>query len=670
MLKKKHLSSIANHVIQKCSQEIETPVEKLEEDFKAQWNPEKGHYSRKFVEFCSSKALTYMCQNIEEKISDGSFSRFSFDMMLAWQMPRAADEESHLESVAKESEDGKRPLKVAAENEDVSLFYSDIMPLLVNNDPSIGEDSFVWLGSLFPLIADFVNASFTFETLTAPTGHQMFFPAYDKFLKEIHMCVNNLQKQALPKGAEFADDEFILCVDGTALTQRVVRHIGGTSWPGRLTLTNYALYFEASGKLTYEDALKIDLAKNTEHSVKTAATGPWGAPLFDKAIVYESPELSEGILLEFPELTSSTRRDFWLALVKEILLLHQFLSKYEMEYPTQTWEIHSRTILGILRLLAAREMLRISPPAPTKFLIFALYDEIPKGDYVLEQLADSIKKVDTKHSLSASSILRNINMPHSIVMSEEVKASDMSDEGKVVTAKDEVLEDIVNQAREEAKEVEIAKATTDKLKEEGIAESAQVLMELLSPAGKLLPWFQEVISWERPSVTFTVIASTVIICYKEWIGKAVAAFLLWALTKAIQGRRQKNTVKRNEIVVCTASDKSTMESIISAQYGLISLHEIMQAANVTLLKCRSLFEYRSPRHSNTMMMAMSGIAIFIALIPFKLIIISAVCYFFITQSKLGRYFENKQGNRRQREWWDSIPVVPVRIVDKVPNHPT
>lgn len=60
---------------------------------------------------------------------------------------------------------------------------------------------------------------------------------------------------------------------------------------GRLTLTNHALYFEASGVLDYEDALKLDLSKGTEKSVKPAATGPWGAPLFDKAIIYESPEL-------------------------------------------------------------------------------------------------------------------------------------------------------------------------------------------------------------------------------------------------------------------------------------------------------------------------------------------------------------------------------------------
>jgi hypothetical protein len=38
------------------------------------------------------------------------------------------------------------------------------------------------------------------------------------------------------------------------------------------------------------------------------------------------------------------------------------------------------------------------------------------------------------------------------------------------------LESAINQVREEAKEVEIAKATTEVLKEEGIGESATVLM--------------------------------------------------------------------------------------------------------------------------------------------------------------------------------------------------
>lgn len=75
---------------------LDTSVDRiLVEEFEAEWKPEIGSYSRKFVEYCSAKALTDMCQNIEEKISDGSFNRLTFDMMLAWEMPSSEDEESH-----------------------------------------------------------------------------------------------------------------------------------------------------------------------------------------------------------------------------------------------------------------------------------------------------------------------------------------------------------------------------------------------------------------------------------------------------------------------------------------------------------------------------------------------------------------------------------------------
>lgn len=55
----------------------------------------------------------------------------------------------------------------------------------VNNEPSVGENAFVWLGSLVPLVADVANGRFTYESLTATTGLRLHFPAYDMFLKEM-----------------------------------------------------------------------------------------------------------------------------------------------------------------------------------------------------------------------------------------------------------------------------------------------------------------------------------------------------------------------------------------------------------------------------------------------------------------------------------------------------
>ncbi|XP_008244124.1 PREDICTED: uncharacterized protein LOC103342292 [Prunus mume] len=679
----KHLSSIANDVVQSCAPKLETPVEKLVEEFETIWKADEtapvGHnitatnnnnnsYGRKFVEFCSAKVLQTrdICKTIEEKIADGSFSRFTFDMMLAWEMPASADEESFTECVAKEKEEKKVPAKFSTEQDEISLFYSDIMPLLVDNEQDVGEDAFVWLGSLVPLVADVVNGRFTFETLTAPTGNRLHFPAYDKFLKEIDRCIKHLQKHAKPKGAELADDEFILHVEGTASTQRVVRHIGGTSWPGRLTLTNYALYFEASGVITYEDALKIDLSKDMEQSVKPAATGPWGAPLFDKAIVYESPDLSEGIVLEFPEVTSSTRRDHWLALTKEIMLMHRFLAKYEIKCPIQAWEMHARTILSITRLHAAREMLRISPPTPTRFLIFSLFDELPKGDYVLEELAENLKKVNSGHPCSASSILRTMNMSESIISRLDVTEAGKESISPTVQDEDSFqLETAINQSREEEKEIAIAKATTKELKEEGISESATIFLELLRPLRNSVPWFEEVLTWERPSTTLVVIAAALIVTYQEWVGKAIAAFLLWLVAKMFRARLQRLDTKCNEIVVCTASDQSTMESIVSAQHGMQTVHEMVQTANVSLMKLWSIFISKARKHADMAMMAMSAVAIFLAVVPMKLVIMAGIlcCFTMTLASRLGMGKGENQSSRRLKEWWDSIPVIPVRVVN-------
>ncbi|KAG4947242.1 hypothetical protein JHK87_043249 [Glycine soja] len=82
-MKLKYLSSIAEDVIiKRCSQKLDTSVEKLVVDFEGGWNPKMGNYCRKLVEFCSGKAVSELCHNIEGNINVGSFSRLIYDMML------------------------------------------------------------------------------------------------------------------------------------------------------------------------------------------------------------------------------------------------------------------------------------------------------------------------------------------------------------------------------------------------------------------------------------------------------------------------------------------------------------------------------------------------------------------------------------------------------------
>ncbi|KAG1333930.1 hypothetical protein COCNU_03G000490 [Cocos nucifera] len=617
------------------------------EEFERDSKPAIDNYSRRLVEFCSSKALENECCNLEEKITDGSLSRFTYDMMLAWERPSSADEEPDSESIAKEKEDRKEPLKGNEEllNDDIPLFYSDIMPLLVNEERSIGEDAFVWLASLLPLVADVVNARFTFETLTAMTASQLHFPAYDRFLKEMDKCSKYLRKQTAPTGFELAEDEFILHVEGTARTQRVVRHIGATSWPGRLTLTNQALYFEASGVVSYETAIRVDLSKaDVDHQVKAASTGPWGAPLFDKAIIYESSQLAEPLVLEFPEMTSSTRREHWLTLIKEVILLHRFISRFNIESPMQALEMHARTILGVLRLHAAREMLRISPPVPTNFLIFSLYDDLPKGDYVLEELSNSLKQTNRITHCNAASILKSLNMSlpmDTMEMQEGLEEQPSSQADSLAS-----LETTIGQVREEAKEVSIAKATVEEMKAEGISDSLLVLVDLLNPLKNLLPWLQRILSWEIPTATFVLLVMNLVIIYKEWVGYAIAVFLMCGVGMMLWARRKRMGEKCNEVVVSTSSDKTTMESIVAAQHSLKNLHELIKTVNITILKIWSIIVSKAPKHANLVMWAMTGGAVLLVAVPFRFVLMGLTLYFFMANSKSGKSISSSHDSER------------------------
>lgn len=196
-----------------------------------------------------------------------------------------------------------------------------------------------------------------------------------------------------------------------------------------------------------------------------------------KPIVFLDFFRQEDIQIEFPEMTSSTRRDHWLALVKEIMLLHKFLTKFKIESPLQAWEMHAKTILGIIRLHAARELLRIAPPDPKSFLIFALFDELPTGSDVLQELAESLKTIDQGHPCSATSILRNLNVSQVLPGHTEMKIG--TEHAEIANNRPEnlsSLETAVEQVREDAKEINTAKAKADELKDEGIGNSALVLM--------------------------------------------------------------------------------------------------------------------------------------------------------------------------------------------------
>lgn len=65
--------------------------------------------------------------------------------------------------------------------------------------------------------------------------------------------------------------------------------------------------------------------------------------------------------------------------------------------------------------------------------------------------------------------------------------------------------------------------------------------------------------------------------------------------------RQKmvQTKKEDAVTVSTESDQTVTESIVSAQYGLIRLHQLMQHVNITIMKLRSIYTSKATKVTTT-----------------------------------------------------------------------
>eukprot|EP01018_Ginkgo_biloba_P039505 Gb_15960 [translate_table: standard] len=681
------------------------------EDLQAQFERETSdstknttdNYGRNFVEFCCFRVLPSLCQTMKE-LDDRSLSRLTFDMMLAWESPSDDDHkecnfvvrESQIETIAKE----KQEREANEEDDEASLFYSDLMPMLVDVESSVGVEAFTRLGPAVPIIADVVSANFQFETLTAATGGRLPFPVYDKYLKELDKSIQYLKAQmtsSLSSTLNLVKGETVIYIDGTGTTQRVVRHIGGTSWPGRLTLTNYALYFETSGVISYEKPIKFDLSTDAQNEVKPASTGPWGAPLFDKAVIYDSRDIEEPLILEFPELTGSTRRDYWLALIKEVINVHKLVRRFGLD-GVEKEEAMAIAVLGVVRLHATRETFQIFPPRPHTFLTFSLSEEMPGGDYVMEALANSLRtgnalnqsenyKVGSSnvYFVSAASLLDNMGIVERERTFDEEKDVSI---GEVQVGELTPLESSVQQSREEAKKTEIARASIEGLRAEGISDNGTILKicsvttslfnhpyvihsgmcsddalaELLSPLMNIIPWFQELLTWQKPLTTASVFILSLLITYMEWIGYAVSALLFMAAGFLMWVRSTDMKNKYDEIVVSTSSDQTTMESVVSAQQALNQVHSAIQATNITLLKLLSIALSKPIEHTNQVILGLLALALTFLIIPFKVIVMGVITNVFTMNLRMRRTRSSERSARRMKEWWDSVPAIPVRLV--------
>ncbi|CAL4919693.1 unnamed protein product [Urochloa decumbens] len=624
------LSVKANSVVSRCSRILGVSINDLQNNFDKQAsdsvkNPR--NYARSFLEYCCFMALAHISQ-AAGYLADKSFRRLSFDMMLAWDVPSSSSQ----------------------------------LSVKVEVDSTVSLEAFARIAPAIPTIADVVTCSNLFDVLTSSSGGRLPFSAYDKYLSELDRAVKKMKTQSessLLSNLRSQRGERILEVDGTLTTQPVLEHVGISTWPGRLILTDHALCFEALRVVTYDKPKAYELAEDVKQVVKPELTGPWGSRLFDKAVMYRSTTLTEPVIIEFPELAGHSRRDYWLAIISEVLYAHRFVRKFDISGVDKE-ETILKAALGILRLQAIEQL---GSPVPNRYeslLMFNLCDKVPGGDFILETLASAISSRSSDRtnqpgtSRGMHAVLSNLGVVSPVNNGERLFV------GEMVVGEISSLQKAVIDSMNNYKKVELAQATVDGVKVEGLDTNLAVMKELLSPLSELWRILLLLTSWDEPlkSMVFCLLFSYIII--RGWVVYFMVAVLLFSAAFMFLTRLTNQGKPMSEVKVVSPPPMNTMEQLLAVQNAISKIEELVQDANIVLLKIRALLLAFPSQATDRAILALVLMALSLAVVPTRvlmLLMFLEVC----TNNSPQRRASTERWTRRLREWWFSIPAAPVVV---------
>ncbi|XP_062117131.1 uncharacterized protein LOC133830994 isoform X1 [Humulus lupulus] len=634
------LSPLANIVVRRCSKILSVPTTELQESFNAEASHSVKHpsrYARNFLEYSCFRALALSTQ-VTGHLADKKFRRLTYDMMVAWEAPDADSQPS------------------------VNKLDEDI---------SIGIEAFSRIAPAVPIIANVIISENLFEVLTTSTGGRLQFSIYDKYLSGLERAIRKMRTQSessLLSAIRLSNGEKILEMDGTVTTQPVLEHVGISTWPGRLTLTDHALYFEALRVVSYDKAKRYDLSDDLKQIVKPELTGPWGTRLFDKAVFYKSISLSEPVVIEFPELKGHTRRDYWLAIIREILYVHRFINKFQIKGVKRD-EAVSKAVLGILRLQAIQDISSAIPLLYESLLMFNLCDQLPGGDLILETLANmsSLKEIDRMNKSKSGSGMYSISaldMVSNLGFVFNTSSNNPNEDGLVVgeitVGEMTSLERAVKESKNDYEKVVVAQQTIDGVKVEGIDTNLAVMKELLFPMMELGKCLHSLVYWEDPLMSLGFCSLFTYIIFRQWLGYTFALMLIFTAIFMVLTRFCSQWNPVDEVKVLAPPPMNTMEQLLAVQNAISQAEEFIQGGNIVLLKLRALLLVIFPQASEKFAIALLLVALVFALLPSKYVVLFLFLEAF-TRYSPPRKASTERWMRRLREWWFSIPAAPVLL---------
>ena len=195
-------------------------------------------------------------------------------------------------------------------------------------------------------------------------------------------------------------------------------------------------------------------------------------------------------MFEFPELKGHTRRDFWLAIIREVLYVHRFINKFQIK-GIQRSEALTKAVLGILRLQAIQDICSTPSLGCESLLMFNLCDQLPGGDLILEALANmsDMKEIDRTnkssyekgmYSISSFDFVSHLGFGMGTALTDSNENELVV--GEIAVGKMTPLERAVKESKNCYEKVVMARETVDGAKVDGIDTNLAVMKVLIDLA--------------------------------------------------------------------------------------------------------------------------------------------------------------------------------------------
>ncbi|KAJ8572590.1 hypothetical protein K7X08_009101 [Anisodus acutangulus] len=646
-------------------------AQKMQKIFKAV-GPESVHSdARSLVEYCCFRFLSKDTSTLHPCLKEPAFQRLIFVTMLAWEKPYRSRGDSRVK------------LKMEL----------------------VGEEAFVCIAPAVAGIADWTTAHNLFKAL-AGNDQGISFTSWSTYICEL-LKVHEGRKSYQFQDLSQLHNERMLCI-ASGGKHPVLKWENNVAWPGKLILTDRALYFEAVGLTGKKNASRLDLTGEGS-LIKRTRVGPLGFDFLDSAVSVTSGPQSDTWVLEFVDFGGEMRRDVWYACIGEVIALYKFIREFGPEEGDQSvYNVYgaqkgkARAIsyaTNAVKRLQALQYARKLLEEPTKLVQFSYLQNAPYGDVVLQTLAVNcwggplIAKVtdqeyqsggspkSTNEATESSSYVFDID--GSVYLQKWMKSPSCASSASLafwknpplkrgivfsknlVVADMNLMEKAALVCKDKYQVAEKTQATIDAAMIEGIPSNIDLFKKLVFPSTVMVKNFEKLRHWEDPLLTASSLALVYTIIFRNMLSYILPAILmvLAAGMLLLKGLKEQGRLGRyfGKVTIRDQPPSNTLQKIIAVKEAMREVEKYLQSLNVSLLKIRAIILAGVPQITMEVALALLFGATILLVVPFKYIAAFLIADAFTRELKFRREMVLRFLSFL-KERWETVPATPVIVL--------